>query len=542
MEKEFFSAQYNVEKPLSFSVLTDLHYFSKRNGIEGEAFLKKQKNSQKVLLESEEVIKEAFDRLKEEDSDFILIHGDLTNNGEIFSHEEIYELLKDLKNAGKRVFVTYSTHDYRREPEELTYKIGDKVIDVMHIDQIRHRYDEFGYEDAVATFDEAGSYAVIPAKGYRLLCLNDDVGNAHAGFKDDHLEWIKEQVAEARKNNEFIFACEHHPVISPSPLYDIFGGKWDVIESSRERAAFYADLGIQLVFTGHTHIHDISYLVSQKGNLFYDISTSALPGYPPCYRKIVLDPDNEVCHVNTVVLDKSRYLPEIEDLPLFLKKNFLGMIEEVVTSGAAGDIPRFSALLYGMSVRDNDIKKIKPFVKPVCKWLSKLTIGKVGNWTRKETGLKKKDYADMKKELALPYMVDLAAGLYGGDPAYSPDTVKYKITMGLISIIDSLLVDTLKINLKAKLKYGTVSELIDPLVYNAGIPDYDTDIDLDNARAFEKLYKEGGYQPPFKSHKGPWIIATIALIAVLLLPIEIPVGIIVGLILLIKKAGKKKDK
>ena len=51
-----------------------------------------------------------------------------------------------------------------------------------------------------------------------------------------------------------------------------------------------ADLGIQFMLTGHSHIQDVSYAISEAGNIFYDLSTPALCGYPGTIRILTLDP------------------------------------------------------------------------------------------------------------------------------------------------------------------------------------------------------------------------------------------------------------
>ena len=54
-------------------------------------------------------------------------------------------------------------------------------------------------------------------------------------------------------------------------------------------AALFADNDIHFVFTGHTHMQNINYFDTSKGNRIYDINTASLIGYPSPIRKMELD-------------------------------------------------------------------------------------------------------------------------------------------------------------------------------------------------------------------------------------------------------------
>lgn len=544
-EKNIFSQH----KPLKVTILTDIHFYSKRNGASGAAYLIDNDHNQKLIGESEEVVKQAFRLIVEDkDSDIVLIHGDITNNGEIYSHEDIVPLLKELRNSGKKIFVTYSTHDYRRVEEGVVPTArgydGDNIISVpvANLEQVREYYKEFGHDQAIAVHEPTFSYVAQIADGYRIMALNDDTGYRRSGYKDDQMDWIKEQYDKAIAENQYIIAMAHHPVLAPSPLYDIIGGLQDIIDNNIATANKLADIGINCIFTGHTHIHDISYMFSDNKNVFYDVSTGSLVGYPPTMRKVEFNPKDNLIDVKTHIIQEVEGIDMGElKLPMYIRKNFFGMIEEIVESGSKGDIPRFSELANGMSIKPYMIKKVRYLIKPLCKFLMKLSIGRVGNWTRAETGLKKADYKDIKNEKVVPFIMEIVTKLYAGDPNNHPDGNHYKIAMGLMAIIDSLL-GCLPINLKKITGYGSVSEIVEPLVYNKGICDDNALLNTDSATAIEQLPAITEYVAPFKSKKGWKILAVLALIALLLSPILIPVAIIFFIVRFIKKLFKKKNK
>ena len=83
-------------------------------GTSGKAYEKAESKSQMVIKDSDLVIKAGFDLLCQDDStDIVLLSGDTTHNGELDSHAEFIEMLRDLKKRGKRVYVITATHDFR---------------------------------------------------------------------------------------------------------------------------------------------------------------------------------------------------------------------------------------------------------------------------------------------------------------------------------------------------------------------------------------------------------------------------------------------
>ena len=93
-------------KPLKIQFITDTHYYSRSLGESGSAYKKAEAKSQKVIKDSDLVLKAAFDMLCTDTStDIVLLGGDTTRDGELASHAEFIEMLRDLKKRGKRVYV-----------------------------------------------------------------------------------------------------------------------------------------------------------------------------------------------------------------------------------------------------------------------------------------------------------------------------------------------------------------------------------------------------------------------------------------------------
>ena len=512
--------------PLTLTVLTDTHYYCKENGTSGRAYDIANSKSQKLLANSAEVLETAFEQIaSDKESDIVIISGDVTNNGELNAHAEFIEMLRNLKNKGKRVYVITATHDFRKNGFTDMYS-GDEKLQTKTAtrDMLFDMYREFGPDEAIAVHRESMSYIVQLCEGYRLFALNDDTNqNGKSGFSDECFEWISERAREAREDNQFIIAMTHHPLIAPSPIYEIIG-KGDMLGDYKQRIEQLADIGVQFIFTGHTHIPDTSVYQSEKGNVIYDICTSSTIGYPGAMRKVTFEPDRKNVSVKTVYVDT----PEIfrkqgKELKEVLEDQLIGVIRGMIKT-AGEDIDRLADMVTAISIKPKAVYKFGWILKPVFKFLNSLKVGTVAKWTKKETGLKKSDYEDIKDLKVVDVICNLVRSLFGGESNYPPDTPLYKIVIGFLNIIDSIL-DVLHVDLKKITKVASsASELVEPLLYNGEIDAYNSELEmypfiLENNTNYKKISFNPVPSTVRKSRKGLPILIITAFIIVAFLPL-----------------------
>ena len=515
-----------IYNPLTITVLTDTHYYCKENGTSGKAYDIANSKSQKLLADSAEVLETAFEQIaSDKESNIVLISGDVTNNGELNAHAEFIEMLRRLKNNGKRVYVITATHDFRNHGFTDKY-VGDEKLQTPTAtrDMLFDMYREFGPDEAISVHRESMSYVVQLCDGYRLFALNDDTNrNGKSGFSDECFEWISERAKEARDKNQFIIAMTHHPLIAPSPIYEIIG-RGDMLGDYKDRIGQLADIGVQFIFTGHTHIPDTSVYQSEKGNVIYDICTSSTIGYPGAMRKITFEPDNNNVSVKTVYVDTPDcFKKQGKELREVLEEQLIGVIKGMIKT-AGEDIDRLADMVTSISIKPKVIYKFGWIIKPVFKFLNSLKVGTVAKWTKKETGLKKSDYADIKDRLVVDVICDLVRSLFGGESNYPPDTSLYKIVIGFLNIIDSIL-KVLKIDLKKITKVASsASDLVEPLLYNFGIDSYNSDLEIfpfitDDAVEYKKILFDRIPCTVKQSRKGLPILIVSALVLIVFLPV-----------------------
>lgn len=525
---------------LKIQFITDTHYYSRKNGTEGKAYEKEESKSQMVIKDSDLVLKKAFDMLCEDTStDIVVLSGDTTRNGELTSHEEFIEMLRDLKKRGKRVYVITATHDFRDGGISKGF-VGDDMIEVPAVEK-RHdlwdMYYEFGPNEAIATFKQSLCYVVQLAPGYRLFALNDDTNDKKegrgSGYSDECMEWILEQLKDAQENDQYVIAMTHHPMIAPSPFYAIIG-KGDMQRNHETTREIFADAGLHCMLTGHTHVHNIGYITTEKGNRFYDIASGAVIGCPPVMRNITFDPKNAKIDVETVkITDVPGMDTDGKPFDEYMKGFFFGMIAKVIWA-MGNDIDVLADMTPAFSIPGEKVKKLAWLIKPIGKFLNKLTFKKIWKLCKKECGLKKTDIADIADNKVTDFILELVQNLYCGDSPYGPETREYKLTCGLLNVIDSFL-NTIHFDIGKILKGATsVRGLVEPLLWkdsefkddSAVLPIYP--IYDDNNPAPSEMFEEKSFNDPVKkSKKGPLVLLILVLLVILLLAVIVGVAALV---------------
>lgn len=532
-------------EPLKIQFITDIHHYSRKVGTEGKAYEKAESKSQKVIKDTDLVLNEAWNILCEDKStDIVVVAGDTTRDGEIDSHKEVIDMLHDLQKRGKRVYVITATHDFRDGGVADGY-VGGEVVKVPAVENRQDLWDmyyDFGPSEAIATHRESMSYVVQLAPGYRLFALNDDTnfkpeGERGSGFSDDCMAWIMEQLRDAQEHDQYVIAMTHHPMIAPSPFYAIIG-KGDMQRNHETTREIFADAGLHCMLTGHTHIHDISYVTTEKGNRFYDIACGAAIGCPPTMRTVTFDPKNAKIDVDTIMIKNVPGM-DTDGKPFdeYMKGFFFGMIGEVIWA-MGNDIDRLAEMTPAFSIPSEKVKKLGWLIKPIGKFLNKLTFKKAWRLCKKESGLKKEDIADIADKRVVDLILELVQNLYCGDSPYGPDTREYKLTCGVLNVIDSFL-DTIHLNIGKFLKGATsVRGLVEPLLWNPGYCDAKATLPLypiydDENPAPAEMFEEKHFDDPVKkSKKGPLVLT--CLILAVLLVIAVLVLIVIGIIALIK--------
>ncbi|MBQ7294992.1 MAG: metallophosphoesterase [Clostridia bacterium] len=407
-------------KPLNFYHLTDLHYYANEViGSYGEKYELKDMLDQKCMDKSGAIIDAAFrDVCEDKETDIVLISGDLTFDGEVQSHDALIEKLYALKEKGKRVFITFATHDFYMHARKYTDE-GETELPKYTRAQLREKYADFGYNEAIAEHKNSYSYCVQLSDDVRLLALNDDGDfDKFCGFYNDLLFWIKDQIEAAHEAGCEIFAMTHHPILEPSPVYPLFSHK-AMLGGYEFTGPYLANAGLEYIFVGHTHIHDINSLTTDKGNTLYQVNTAALTAYPLAYRKIEFsDKGMDVKTVQVTEIDADTDGMSVLD---YSKKHFTYMIELIFDS-LENDFDKFCLLAQGFSVDGEKLRKVESLLHKFGKMVNGLTFKKLCGFF----GCGKYVDSSIADDKIVKFLCSAIVNMYSGNEVYSPDTPEYK--------------------------------------------------------------------------------------------------------------------
>lgn len=514
---------------MKFAVMSDIHYISPEMIV----------NDERAAFESAVSRQAIMDVASREDIDTILITGDITDSGDKLSHLGMVELLRSVKAMGKRVYVTTATHDfghhkaYIRKKGDTEAQFASSPWSMPYFDkdnadfpgylkpefkgmpsekatpmleecyapeELWDLYREFGRDDACSADNGSYSYCIDLDDSTRCLMLNDNFRNEEA-LKDKSvtyspkcLRWIARMVKEAKEQGKFIFACTHHPLVPPSPAYRIGASNRDM--RSPYSAHVLADIGINLVFSGHSHFTDVAFAESEHGNTLCDITTPSVRFYPPRYRIVELDGKNGRVAYSTVPVS----VPEGMDI---------------------GNVPLEA--FYRTSMYNEYYSKMLRLKKPLNNFVTEKKVSSFYFLIRHTAKLSNEEYDAVKDIKFFDLVINAVFNMLTGDGGYTPDTPEYKVLMSLAAVLDSVIDAQPFIDVRKKyLKGYTVKQVVEPLCFNNFVPDNEAEID------FTKKPTGKVSSPVFTSHAGGILMTVICILAVPL-SVFLPPAAIIGI-------------
>ena len=269
------------EPDLKFAVASDLHYnvpeeeLTASGEIDDEIYWYANRRAS-MDNESGFIIDEFLNQCAENDDvDFVLVSGDIADNGKSIKQEHLDVAAKFKafeEKTGKQIYVTVGNHDAGLNCET-TYEDFKEI------------YHDFGYAEALTTVEENCSYTADLGDKYRLISLDscDYDKSTEDGMTAEKLEWVHEQAKLAKADGRYPILMMHHNLLDHLPLQRLLSHDF-IVRFHYTTATLFADWGIKLVFTGHEHCSDATSYTSPAGNKIYDFATTSLTMYPLQYR------------------------------------------------------------------------------------------------------------------------------------------------------------------------------------------------------------------------------------------------------------------
>lgn len=206
---------------------------------------------------------------------FVLITGDLATHGRdyVSEHEAVAAKFRKFeKETGKQVYVINGNHDNAK----------DMPVDHKKFTEIYH---EFGYDEALSTNEGTCSYSANLNDEYTLVALDtcDERYRVVPNNDITRMDWAVKQIKAAKKQGKKVIMIMHHNLLEHNPFQKL-NEKNYVVNTPYSFAGLLADLGVKLVFSGHTHCNNVKSYTSFLGNTIYDFSMSSLGNFPAEYK------------------------------------------------------------------------------------------------------------------------------------------------------------------------------------------------------------------------------------------------------------------
>ncbi|MGB3536354.1 MAG: metallophosphoesterase [Microcoleaceae cyanobacterium] len=237
-----------------------------------------------------------LERLATLELDFLLLPGDLTQDGEIDNHLWLSQRLAQLPYP---VYVVPGNHD-------VIYPSGTEEI--VGLTDFPQYYQQFGYTDPTNPYY---THEILP--GVRLIGLNsnnfDEKGYQVGCLDSQQFNWLQQVLAES--NDELILVMIHHNVIEhlPDQASNPLGRRY-MLDNAPQLLELFQQYGVRLIFTGHLHVQDIA-----QWQGIYEVTTGSLVSYPHPYRVIQVSHNHQNQLTLNIESDCVKAVAEWPNLP-----------------------------------------------------------------------------------------------------------------------------------------------------------------------------------------------------------------------------------
>ncbi|MBC1388773.1 metallophosphoesterase [Listeria welshimeri] len=349
---EKITAPIEKDQDLSIIETTDVHYFAPSLTDNGAAF--KQyvaAGDGKQLAYSDEITDAFLEDVEAKKTDVLIISGDLTNNGEKTSHEELAKKLAQVEKAGTQVFVVPGNHDINNPWARKFEKDKQLPTDTITPTDFSKIYGDFGYKDAISSDDFSLSYLAAPSSKVWLLMLDTAIYKTNmqqgtptteGGLTTGTLDWVKECSALAEKNGAKLIPVMHHNLTNHSDVIQ----RGFTINYNQQVIDTLTAGNMEFSLSGHIHTQNIRTAKSTDGKEITDIVTNALSVYPHKYGNITYSAKNKNFTYQSQKLDIESWAKEHGktdknllnfdqfDYDTFYNSGYDKAIMDLMTSGA----------------------------------------------------------------------------------------------------------------------------------------------------------------------------------------------------------------
>lgn len=276
---------------VSLFVISDPHYLSDRINDKGPAFDRYSTGGDGKNLPYIGEILEAFQKeVQAKNPDYLIVSGDLTNNGELASHEDLSKIFQEIEHSGTEVLVIPGNHDLLNPHARGFEKDQQVKVPTVTPDEFEKIYGAFGYEDALYKEPSSLSYVYEASEDLWVLLMDTNKYKENLTLRYPQaggvlslsaFQFMRKVLKEAEEKGIEVLSVSHHNSIihSGNAIEDY------VLANHEEYLNILKGNGVKLNLTGHIHIQDIQ--KDPAEDLYYEIASGALSVYPHKYGQLI---------------------------------------------------------------------------------------------------------------------------------------------------------------------------------------------------------------------------------------------------------------
>ena len=239
-------------------------------------------------------LEKILNHLEQLNLDFLLLPGDLTQDGEPDNHNWLQQRLKSLSFP---VFVVPGNHDV---PSLF------RTSKTIGLQEFPNYYSHCGYHSQQLYYTQE----ILP--GVRIIGLNSNQFNQEGkqlGCLDEQqLTWLESLLPQVK--DQLLLVMIHHNIIEHLPgqtNHEL--GKRYMLDNAPLLLKMLGSVNCKLIFTGHLHVQDVAY---HQG--IYEITTGSLVSYPHPYRIIEVKGNNNRSFSLNITSHRVKSVPGWENL------------------------------------------------------------------------------------------------------------------------------------------------------------------------------------------------------------------------------------
>lgn len=291
-------------------IISDTHLIASSLHDGGIAFDKMRKTSVGKDLDYQEVALKCFVKMAQEKKPAaIVVTGDVTFNGELFSAKKFAQIFAPLKDT--KLLVLPGNHDiYDGWAREFH---GDRQLYTPEISPEDWKKIFKESYDCASNQDPNSLAYSVKLKNYYLIMLDSNYYGDHEAqgapltqgeIGDKQLKWLKNELEFAKEKQLHPILFMHHNLYAHNPAVN----KNFVVDDSEKLRKLCQKYDVRLAFSGHIHAQNIA--MPEPPTPTLEVATGSFCSNDQPYGVLTLKPDQ--AEYQKYSFDMTPYLNEIE--------------------------------------------------------------------------------------------------------------------------------------------------------------------------------------------------------------------------------------